>query len=172
MDFRGVFSEASLLESQSLNIDTFLGRSSFYLNTDVMCFFFPEVTSLASVPAKTPDSRAGVPAELLLCLLCLYHKLAHCTRYNVDNVSVSSLSTQGHKTLWTTTRRTWGSVGQKLNLTALKQAHRLPLRCFPSVIMMHPASVFLGCRCVSLFMFSSFEECLHGAFWSDTPLEG
>lgn len=51
--------------------------------------------SLASGPVKTLDSRAAVTrfdAELLLCLLHLYHKLAHCTRYNVDNVSVSSLS--------------------------------------------------------------------------------
>lgn len=103
------------------------------------CFFFfvcfPEATSLANGPAMTPDGGAGVTAELLLCLLHLYHTLAHCTRYKVDNVSVSSLSTQGHKTLWTT-KRTWcWVVEQKLKLTALKRkekkAHRLPLWCFP-----------------------------------------
>lgn len=62
---------------------------------------FPEATSLANEPAMTPDSRAdvgGFVAELILCLLRLYHKLAHCTRDNV-NVSVPPLLTQHHKTL-------------------------------------------------------------------------
>lgn len=65
-----------------------------------MCFCFPEVTSLAKELAKTPDSKAAITrpvAELLLCLPHLYDKLAHCTRYNVDNVPLSPPSTQGHK---------------------------------------------------------------------------
>lgn len=66
---------------------------------------FPEVTSLASGPAMTHDRR-GSESELLLCLQLLNRTLAHCTRYNVNNVSVSSLSTQGHLTLWRA-KMTW-----------------------------------------------------------------
>ena len=98
----------------------------------------------------SPASPHGF-AELLLCLLCLYHKLAHCTRYNVNNVSVSSLSTQGHTTLWRT-KRTWcWVVEQKLNLPALKEntSTQTSIMVLSSVTMMNPASVFVGCCRVS-----------------------
>lgn len=100
LSMNGFPRSVSVSDSPSLNINTAFGFALYYKSL-TGCFCVPEVTSLANGPAMTPDGRAAAAAaaELLLCLLHLYHKSAHCTRYNVDNVSVSSPSTQGHKTL-------------------------------------------------------------------------
>lgn len=85
----------------------------------------------------------GFAAELILCLLSLYHKLSPWTRYNANSAS-SLFNSRSRNTVNNkdSMMGCWAEGFKKKE----KVAHRLPFWCFPS----------------DFFIFRSSEECLHG----------
>lgn len=104
---------------------------------------FPEVTSLANGPVMTPDSRAdvaGFVAELTLCLLHLYHKLAHCT---IGTMLTCQFHLSGLNITKHCEQRREHDAEQKLKLTALKKSTHFHYGAF---LCEYEASSFSICR--------------------------